>query len=588
MNFDFCQHEMSHKLVILDEIMSQLEAATSGIDPGTVKQAKVSGIQNVPTAISQKTIGGASSTCYTTFPLSPLADCCNIDKSYLYLDFEVNLGLAIKLKASKEFKPTDKIPMFIGFRDTSSLFSQIQFLIEGSTIWQTVYQREESVVAYNSLPEEEIATNEQYASIDKMRYNLESPMYRIEISPSETFNDQLEHVIPVNINFKITVDINRLSPLFSNLHYTTQHMGNLRLKVFIQELEKSIFFCPDYSRFTAAADIKMNQYWQFYPLNRFYNTNLLDIMPIALLADTPAIEKGATFDFVKFVACPVLPSNKNNDFLTFERGTAEIIQTTFAIKPSEWDRLTEYFTSLGSVIIPTNVWSTNVFNNSNLPEKQWNTTMIGNVSGYNIDTISVWTHPLGCPCCMTKEFLTGIQLLLEGRPINPVPYECYNGEFITDMSQAIADTDIASVNKDYMRMLSLFNKKDGVYYPSGTNSNDRPWIGEKNGITALNIDHVGVPNNFVMNFNTNLPDAFHSGACTMENTGKQSVLRFISTNSKIGSNKYPYLINGQNSQLVVGFSCLCDACIVLSFDPARRTCFTGQLSWAAPYTEQSA
>ena len=587
MIYDFSQHEMSHKLVILDEIMSQLEAATSGIDPGTVKQAKVSGIQNVPTAISQRTIGGASSTCYTTFPLSPLADCCNIDKSYLYLDFIVNLGLAFKLNETKVLKTTDKIPMFIGFRDTSSLFSQIQFLIEGSTIWQTVYQREESVVAYNSLPEEEIATNEQYASIDKMRYNLESPMYRIEIAPSETFNDQLEHVIPVSINFKVTVDINRLSPLFSNLHYTTQHMGNLRLKVFIQELEKAIFFCPDYSRFTAAADIKMNQYWQFYPLNKFYNTNLLDVMPLALLADTPAIETGTAFEYVKFVACPVLPENKNSDFLTFERGTAEIIQTTFAIKPSEWDRLTDYFTSLGSVIIPTNVWSTNVFNNSNLPLKQWNTTMIGNVSGYNIDTISVWTHTLGCPCCMSKEFLTGIQLLLEGRPINPVPYECYNGEFITDMSQAIADTDIASVNKDYMRMLSLFNKKDGAYYPSGTNTKEKPWIGAQAVVTALNVDHVGVPNNFVMNFNTNLPDAFHSGACVMENTGKQSVLRFISTNSDIGSNKYPYLINGQNSQLVVGFSCLCDACIVLSFDPARRTCFTGQLSWAAPYTEQS-
>lgn len=579
MIFDFSHHEMSHKLVILDEIMSQLEAATSGIDPGTVKQAKVSGIQNVPTAISQKTIGGASSTCYTTFPLSPLADCCNIDKSYLYLDFEVNLGLLLKPSAKTSAGAT--IPIYFGFRDTSSLFSQIQFLIEGSTIWQTVYQREESVIAYNSLPEEEIETNEQYSSIDKMRLNLESPMYRIEIPVSEI---DTTNTNPVNfkVNFKLTVDINRLTPLLSNLHYTTMHMGNLRLKVFIQELEKALFFCPDYSAFDNDCAVKKNQYWQFYPLNNFFNDNLKDKIPFVVLdsGTTPKILEATDIRFVS--------SSANLDFFTFERGTAEIIQTTFAIKPSEWDRLTDYFTSLGSVIIPTNVWSTNVFNNSNLPLGQWNTTMIGNVSGYNIDTISIWTHPLGNPCCMTKEYLTGIQALLEGRPINPVPYECYNGEFITDMSQAIADTDVCSVNKDYMRSLTLFNRKNGEYYTKAVVQADKSttWFPTLATATGVRQDHIGVPNTFVMNFNTNLPDAFHSGACVIENTGKQSVLRFISTNKFLGSDKYPYIINGHNSPLVVGFSCLCDACIVLSFDPARRTCFTGQLSWAAPYTEQ--
>lgn len=580
MIFDFCQHEMSHKLVILDEIMSQLEAATSGIDPGTVKQAKVSGIQNVPTAISQKMIGGASSTCYTTFPLSPLADCCNIDKSYLYLDFKVNLGLLVNPDA--KIPDNSTIPLYFGFRDTSSLFSQIQFLIEGATIWQTVYQREESVIAYNSLPEEEISTNEQYASIDKMRYNLESPMYRIEIPVGKIEHDNTDHV-DFTVNFKLTVDINRLTPLLSNLHYTTQHMGNLRLKVFIQELEKALFFCPDYSAFDDNCAVKRNQYWQFYPLNNFFNKELKEKIPFIILngGTTPALLAAS----VKFVNC-----SSNLDFFTFESGTAEIIQTTFAINPSEYDRLTDYFTSLGSVIIPTNVWSTNVFNNSNISQGQWNTTMIGNVSGYNIDTISIWTHPLGNPCCMTKEYLTGVQALLEGRPINPVPYECYNGEFITDMSQAIADTDVCSVNKDYMRSLALFNRKNGVYYTQATVNPDKTttWFPDFTTASGVIQDHIGVPNTFVMNFNTNLPDAFHSGACTLEKTGKQSVLRFISTNKFLGRDKYPYIINGHNSQLVVGFSCLCDACIVLSFDPARRTCFTGQLSWAAPYAEQSA
>lgn len=570
---------MTHKFVILDEIMSQLESAVSGVDEGSVKQAKVSGIQNVPTSISQKTIGGASSTSYTTFPLSPLADCCNLDKSYLYLDFDVNLGLSIK--ADTAIAADFKVPIYFGFRDTTSMFSQVQFLIGGSTIWQTVYQREESVLSYNSLPEREIETNEQYASIDKMRLNLESPMYRIEI-PFVACAANTVQKVDFKVNFKLTVDINRLSPLLSNLHYTTPHMGNLRLKVFMQEIEKALFFCPDYSAFGANNAVKMNQYWQFYPLNEFYSkADIKDMIPFVGLVSgtTPSLLDVAA---IKFVAA-------TDNFLSFERGTAEIIQTTFAINNSEYQQLNDYFTNLGSVIIPTNVWSTNVFNNSNIPMGQWNSTMIGNISGYNIDTVSIWTHPIGNPCCMSKEFLTGVQCLLEGRPINPVPYECYNGEFITDMSQAIADTDEESVNKDYMRSLTLFNRKNGAFYPSANVAVDgtNDWIPSFTRATGgIRQDHIGVPNTFVMNFNTNLPDSFHTGACTLEDTNKQSVIRFISTNKKIGKDAYPYIINGHNSQLVVGFSCLCDACIVLSYDPARGTCFNGQLSWAAPYAKQ--
>ena len=569
---------MTHKFVFLDEIMAQLESAQSGLVKSSVKQAKVSGIQNVPSAISQKTIGGASSTSYTTFPLSPLADNCCIDKSYLYLDFEVNLGLHIKLvdKDAASFTDNSTVPIYFGFRDTASIFSQIQFLIEGSTIWQSVYQREESVLAYNSLPEKEIESNEQYASIDKMRLNLESPMYRIEI-PFGALAKNAEATKDIKVNFKLTVDINRLTPLLSNLHYTTPHMGNLRLKVFLQEIEKALFFCPDYSAFGNNEAVKMNQYWQFYPLNKFYSeANIKAMIPFVVLdgGTTPKMIDADTINFTK--------ASGDSYFFTFDRGTAEIIQTTFAIEKEEYERLNDYFTTLGSVIIPTNVWSTNVFNNSNIPQGQWNSTMIGNISGYNIDTVSVWMHPLGSPCCMTKEYLTGVQCLLEGRPINPVPYECYNGEFITDMSQAIADTDEESVNKDYMRSLSLFNKKAGKFYPTAADG-DANWIPALDPATGVRQDHIGVPNTFVMNFNTNLPDAFHSGACVLENTNKQSVIRFISTNKRLGRDTYPYIINGHNSQLVVGFSCLCDACIVLSYDPARGTCFTGQLSWAAPY-----
>lgn len=573
---------MSHKFVIIDEIMAQLESAKSGLIPSSVKQSVVSGIQNVPTAIKQPSVNGASGAAYTTFPLSPIIDNCCIDKTYLNLEFDVSFHV----KAVGATKTTDKVPFFIGFRDTASLFNQIQFLIEGSVIWQTVYQREESVLAYNSLPETEIRGNNQYASIDKLRNNVYCPMKRIVL----TFDtdDEVKNGKNITIHFKVTVDINRLSPIFSNLHFTTPHMGNLRLKVYLQEFAKCLFFCPDYgysAKTTQAVqsgggnvvsfDPDMLQYWQFYSFNEWF----------AKTIGTASIPFFAYNDNGTKQITSIEFNNPTGglDFMTFANGIAEIVQTNFAIKEEEYKRLNDYFAGLGSVIIPTNVWSTNVFNNSIITNKSIPGSMIGNVSGYNIDSISVWFHPTQSPCSFCKEFLKGTQLLLEGRPVNPIPYDNYGDKFVTDMTQALIDTDCEEINKDYMSSLTLFNF-DGQHYYDNTNY-VTPSTLYGNGTTSINCSYLANPNTFCFNFSTNLPDAFHSGACILENTNKQSIIRFISSDAQnITSSTFPVITNSKTSDsITAGFSCLCDACIVLSYDAARGTCFGGQLSWAAPY-----
>lgn len=565
---------MSHKFVIMDEIMAQLESAKSGLIPSSVKQSIVSGIQNVPTAIKQPTVNGASGAAYTTFPLSPIIDNCCIDKTYLNLEFDVSF------KVKTEGASGCQVPFFIGFRDTASLFNQIQFLIEGSVIWQTVYQREESVLAYNSLPETEIRGNNQYASIDKMRNNTYCPMKRVVLDCSTSEFDG-----NVTIHFKVTTDINRLSPIFSNLHFTTQHMGNLRLKVYLQEFAKCLFFCPDYgyssswkqgdNAVTLTPD--MVQYWQFYSFNEWFGQTIVT-------AKIPFFAyKSGNEPVIKQITSIKFENPTDLDFMTFANGLAEIVQTNFAIKDEEYKRLSDYIAGLGSVIIPTNVWSTNVFNNSIITGHSIPGSMIGNVSGYNIDSISVWFHPTQSPCSFCKEFLKGTQLLLEGRPVNPIPYDNYGDKFVTDMTQALVDTDCEEINKDYMSSITVFNF-DGQHFYDDTKyvaPSKRYGAGDK----SINCSYLANPNSFCFNFSTNLPDAFHSGACILENTNKQSIIRFISSDAKnIESATFPIITNSKTSDsITAGFSCLCDACIVLSYDAARGTCFGGQLSWAAPY-----
>ena len=579
---------MSHKFVVIDEIMNQLEAAKSGIVPGSVTQAVVSGIQNVPGDIKQHAIGGASSTSYTTFPLSPIVKNCCLDKTYLNLEFDVNFVIhAQTATAEADYK----IPFYIGFRDTASLFNQIQILIENSAIWTTTYQREESVLSYNSLPETEIRGNNQYSSIEKMREGKYSPMKRIVAEGRSSGGNMLD--INQTVHFKCTVDINRLTPLLSNLHYTTPHMGNLRLKVFFQEFEKCMFVCPDYNYIYRAKDAPSfinqpiyNQYWQFYPLYLFTGGG-------ASKATIPfyVINSTATNQTIELLdSFTILNPPNPYDFMTFSgSGIAEIVQTCFDIKDEEYQRLSDYFASLGSVIIPSQTWSTNVFNNSTITggeKARYPSSQIGNIGGYNIDFISVWTHPSLSTVCFNKEFQTHVQLILDGRPINALPYEYINDKAVVDMTQAIIDTDHEEINHDYISSLTLFNETDTSKYINNALST---LYGKGQLTDSINKNYISNPNTYALNFSTNLPDAFHSGACILENSNRQAVIR-LNANSAIDDNPnfgskltFPALLTHKNTDIVSGFSSFCDCCIVLTYDPARGTCYDGQLSWAAPY-----
>lgn len=608
---------MSHKFVVIDEIMEQMEAAKSGIVPGSVTQAVVSGIQNVPADISQYSIGGVSSTSYTTFPLSPIVKNCCIDKTYLNFEFELNYNITFEGATNgKEYK----IPYYIGFRDTASMFNQLQILIENSALWTTIYQREESVLSYNSLPETEIRGNNQYASIEKMREGKYCPMKRVVATG--TANTEGKVVIPTELRIKATVDLNRLTPLLSNLHFTTPHMGNLRLKVFMQEIEKALFFCPDYNYIykfainaaspsvagntqqqiqdafnsfaasvnqTANIQPLSNQYWQFYPLYLLTEGVEKSKVPFYGINKTD----GKLFVFNKATMSNYAKDSGagkmiNKPFFSFNGGIAEIVQTCFDIKDEEYQRLTDYFASLGSVIIPSQVWSTSVFNNSTIPQgTSYPTTQIGSIGGYNIDFISVWTHPTKSTTTFTNEFLTDIQLILDGRPINALPYAYVNDKCVVDTTQAIIDTDHEEINHDYITSLTQFNINDDKTY---TNETLTDMYGNGDMSSSINKNYIANPNTYCLNFSTNLPDAFHSGACILENSNRQAVLRY-NAQSQAGKSgatlentaSFPIVINHSNETVTSGFSAFCDCCIVLTYDPARQNCFDGQLSWAAPY-----
>lgn len=638
---------ISKKFVIIDEIMDQLEAAKSGVVPGSVSQSVVSGIQNVPSTIIQGKMEDSSASCYTTFPLSPIVKNCCLDKTYLNFEFDVTHSCSIELASAASANEVYEMPYHFGMKATPTMFNQIQVLIENTSLWSTVYQREEAIMAYNSLPETEVRGNNQYASVEKMQQCKYSPMKRVVVRfPYADFDATHKKCTKdVTIHFKATVDLNRITPLLSNLHYTTPHMGNLRLKVFLQQFEKCLFFCPDYNYIPfqnlainypacsvntegwdtltaakikagvdAAVDAVManaavtsptngipaqNQYWTFYPLSMYAKQEILaSAIPFyATVTNTSTHNKGIVLVAKVTLGDPsTAVDGKIPPFMTFNTGIAEIVQTNFEIKSEEYERLTNYFASTGSIIIPTQTYSTSVFNNSNITKDNWNSSMVGNVGGYNINFISVFFHPDNSPCYFNNEFLTGIQLLLDGRTVNAISYDYMNDKCIVDMTQAIIDTDHEEINHDYMDSLTFLNETDdGNYIKESAHT----LYGDGSLTSSINKAALRNPACSMYNFSTNLPDAFHSGACILENSNRQAVIRFLSNKNsarpviKDDRTKFPLYIDSYNAAAInarsggttAGFSCFCDACIVLNFDASRNKAFDGQLSWSAPYIE---
>ena len=587
------------KFVVVDEIIEMLEAAKSGVVPGSVCQAVVSGVQNVPANIIQHD-GNAGGGCYTTFPLSPILKNCCLDKTYLNLEFDVNI----------KFTPTgaaenDIIPCYVGFRDSAAVFNQVQILIENSALITTTYHREESVLAYNALPETEIRGNNQYASIEKLRLGKYCPMKRILLKVGAGGTKTNPEI--TTIHYKLTVDINRLMPVLSNIHFTTPHFGNLKLKVWLQKIQEAMFFCPDYSyyafkNFTAATDKSpsneelrkafaqplQNQYWSFYPLGSFMG-KVIDKGQIPFYAYNSNEIK--LVDSVQFS----YPGTSN--FMTFNGGVAEIVQTCFDIKEEEYQRLSDYFASTNSIIIPTQTFESGVFNNSGIDAgTNWLPSQIGTIGGYNVNSISVWCHPVNQTTCFMKEFLTNIQLLLDGRPINSLPYAYVNDKAVVDCTQAIIDTDHEEINQDYIDSLTGFNLTDDDKY---INEKLQTTYGTGALSSSVHRCYISNPNTYCLNFSTNLPDAFHSGACILENSNRNGVVRFNSGSAcdsndllKLDTNGiklFPYVPTHRNCDAMnagsstVGFTAFCDCCLVLTYDAARGTCYDGQLSWAAPY-----
>lgn len=635
--------------IVLDEIRDKIELIESDIIPESLTHPLVSGIENTPTAI--RSLNGENyAATFTTFPLSPLNGRVNSFKdNFLNISVAVNFAIGLCEKIDND------IYLMVGPRDTASIINQLTLLIDNNTIYNTSYQQTESAINMAALPASIVEHNNQYATIDKLLLHKDTPMKLIKIPAGDytttTLNDRY---IEYNLTYDFTIDLNRLCVLFSNIDFITSNMGNLRLKIYLNNILKSFYYFvvpPAFSAtFAESVDGSNNE------LTMILNNNLNSILPLNPIPWGTMNNAAASVSFTNPAIIPVkrgvsvklsaksstqptlvnvsgadwadthdvdtgsLPiqfvmnsPKKSANVYAVAVQSAEICQTCFDIEEESWNKLCEYFAEVGKVIMPIQLMTTTVFNNGTLNAgDMFPSTAIANIPANNISEIIISNVSQDTTSAMLNPYLSNIQCLLDGKTLNNVPYSKIDNRAITDFTSACIDTDHDEINNDYLYSLTfptpiISNTGDLTATTYFTGADELAELTQANFYANYKL-YKKNPNLFMMVFETELQGAFHTGACVLENSNRQALLRLVSdggttnrtnmnsfyqikaTTATITGSKTTYtdltpitMPNISNTDTAIMLTCLSDACVVLDYDKFLNTCIGGYISNAKPY-----
>lgn len=636
------------QLIVLDDLRDKLEMIDSDIIPESETHPIVTGIENVPSSIVS-TDGVSYQSTYTTFPLSPLQGRVHYLRDS-FLNFSIDVSFGIHLDKTH----SEPIYLYVGPRDTASIFNQLQLMIDNNVIWNTTYHQIESAIDMAGLPASVVDHSNNYATIDKLLQNKDTPMKLIVIPPSvddaNTFKTQ-DAIFSLNYNF--TIDLNRLCVPLSNIDFITSNMGNLRLRVYLNNFHESFYYLhipnsiignivPDKpTEATKYTFTFLENTNKLLPLNPVKwgsittsedTTTYTDPVYIAsnftsqlTITKTGTTSDNKTFtNYTKddFIALQFIkrPTGTTNPFMAVQ--SADICQTCFDIQEESWNKLCEYFGGIGKVIIPIQAWSTNLFNNGTFEAgNAIDSTLLANVPGNNITDIALTMCPNNCQSCILNPYLSNIQALLDGKPLNSVPYNKVDNRAIQDFTNSCVDTDNDEINTDYLYSLqfpplisspgSSVSRTNQQYFYKIEDVEEFKYfsnMGNKIGVADRFIKN---PNLFMYIFQTAIPCSFHTGMCVIENTNRQALFRLTSSgtrgiisdlndrfydcrNKTITNNSKIYVNNNDKALIVsmpnttntstqFNISCLCDECIVLDYDNVLNTCTGGYISYAKPF-----
>lgn len=549
------------QMIVLDTFKRVAESIANDVIPASREDVAISGIENPASSLS------SSGNKYTTLPLRPVSKDVNfIYNNYLHGRFQLTFSLhsySDSAATTAADLPSDLSVAIHAQPLTQALPSRIQLMCGNSIIWQNQFQRQEALVSFASLPQELVETsNECFTCSKAVNHHAIPGSYQIIGSSQKIATG----IYSISFIHDFTIDLNRLTPLLSNLPFTLIQSGDLRLRVFFENLEEAYAITPLNDTNNASLNETNFHVISPQPMNKLFAVKFPTTQAIAsasntIAAGTAGASRYITADLVSWQAVDM---------------GLEIIQSNFSIKTDSLRAISDYLKTDNKFVIPTQTWSTSLATNK--PTSQTG-EIVWQISAYNIYLLAflfpydnAWTTYSPTPP------LTSIDIMLNSKSINYLTYKNFDGRVIKDTIQAFVNDDKYGANESLLESLNLPIASDGSGYDATAYLTK---FSDKGG----NVQYS--PNTFVIAKGLSPPNCFEKGYCYASSNPQNSQVRFkYQWQTGLDNGSATNTLNANMALTATNAPPMClalqDCCLVLNYDPVNDTCQSGSIIFAEP------
>lgn len=537
-----------HNALVLDTWKAQASIVDNDVIPASRENPVIQGTENQASSI--KMTGGQS---FTTFPLYPLAK----DVNFLFQNY---INVTLNLKFEIEFvdacgEMLDDLAIYLP--STSCLPSRIQLLCGNSSVWSNTFHRQEARITSASLPNAVIDKSPDYFAINKLFRKHEFPGFYVKLGSA---SNETKHTINTTLN--LNIDLNQLTPLLSNIPFVTSEMGELRLRMFFENLDRA--FC--YSTCSKIGDVvPLKPVVEVLPLDAVYPVNVLCWDTSS--SKTLSVKKDTSIKGIKLVDWDMSQG-------------AEIVQSCFSITEESKMLIKKYIAQDNKITIPTQTWSTNVATGN---MSGTNSELVFQMSAYNVNVLAFLFPMYKNDVVYINPLFKELDVKFNSKSVNFIPYKPFDMRIYKDTIQALLNDDCIGANTN------LTESINPAYICNGDDDN---FTRSKSvfGTSTSNVRYLWRdPNNYVLAFGLSPVNTFEKGFnMASSNPGSTQIrLKYsYADRSKLYGGggfygKIPDLLaaNTPSNPLC---ACLCDCCLVLEYNPVVGRAQSGCLVYAEP------